>query len=261
MSQSFELFSDIFAFRDNALSRLDARVKLAVAAAGLVAVILSSKVYLPLSICVCCLAALFALRMPARLVALRLVLPLGIAAMVCVMRAFLSGSTPLATFSIAGWQLTATREGVAAGGLIASRVLGSVSIMILLSMVTPAHKIFIAMRWARMPKTWVETAMMMYRYIFALLDHASEIFVAQKTRLGYVGFKRSLSSMGVLAGAVVERSIEQADRTHEAMVARCYKDSLPVGEPASLKRGETIITVVFIAVIGSAWLLAEGWPL
>jgi cobalt/nickel transport system permease protein len=259
MSQSFELFSDIFAFRDNALSRLDPRVKLAIAAAGLMAVILSSKVYLPLGICACCLATLLLLRMPARLVALRLVLPLGIAAMVCVMRAFLSGSTPMATFSIAGRQLTATREGLASGGLIASRVLGSVGIMLLLSMVTPAHKIFVALRWARMPKTWVETAMMMYRYIFALVDHTSEIFVAQKTRLGYVGFKRSLSSMGVLAGAVMERSLEQADKTHEAMVARCYKDSLPVGEPASLGRHETMIIAVFLAMITSAWFLAEGW--
>ena len=47
MHHGFELFSDIFAFRDNLLSRLDARVKLLLALLTLFSVILSSKAVFP----------------------------------------------------------------------------------------------------------------------------------------------------------------------------------------------------------------------
>ena len=44
----FDLFSDIFTYRDNVLTRIDPRAKLLIAFAALVAVVTAGRVVLPL---------------------------------------------------------------------------------------------------------------------------------------------------------------------------------------------------------------------
>ena len=107
-----------------------------------------------------------------------------------------------------------------------SRVLGSVSVVLLLSSVTPAHRIFHSLRWLGVPRGWVEIATLMYRYIFTLLDQTADVLAAQRVRLGYSGLKRSLVSLGVLTGAVIVQSLEQATRTYEAMSLRGYQGQI-----------------------------------
>ena len=121
------------------------------------------------------------------------------------------------------------------GVLLGSRVLGAVSVMLLLSSVTPAYKIFGALRWFHVPEGWVEIALLVYRYTFVLLDQTADIASAQRVRLGYSSLGRSLSSAGVLAGTVVARSMDQAMRTYEAMTLRGYQGRLPMGPLAELK--------------------------
>ena len=71
------------------------------------------------------------------------------------------------------------------GVLLGSRVLGAVSVMLLLSSVTPAYKIFGALRWFHVPEGWVEIALLVYRYTFLLSDQTADIAAAQRVRLGY----------------------------------------------------------------------------
>lgn len=258
MSRNFELFSDIFAFRDNRLSRLDPRLKLGAALALMAAVLMSGSIHLPLAVFASCAAVMLIMRFPPGIVLGRFVIPLLMALVICVMQTFLTGEETLFTLPVGGWRLTATREGLQEGILIASRVLGSVGTLILLSLVTPAHRIFMALRWARIPHTWIETAMLMYRYIFTLLEQASNIFAAQQTRLGYTGLRRSLNSMGTLAGRVIDCSINQAARSHEAMQARGYNGIIPVGSLPALTARDIIVFIFFAIVMTMVYLLAEG---
>ena len=87
----------------------------------------------------------------------------------------------------------------------------------------------------------MEMALLVYRYTFALLDHAADIAAAQKVRLGYSTFPRSLASMGVLAGAVMARSLDQALRTYEAMVLRGYQGGLSLSPLPDMSRQELAI--------------------
>ncbi len=100
--------------------------------------------------------------MPVKLVLLRLMAPMGIVAVLVVLQAFLTGATGLASFSVAGYRCVATEEGLMRGLLLGSRVLAAVSVMLLLSSVTPAYKIFAALRWFRVPEGWVEIALLVY---------------------------------------------------------------------------------------------------
>ncbi|MHB8875576.1 MAG: cobalt ECF transporter T component CbiQ [Myxococcaceae bacterium] len=227
MKPVLELLTDSFAARDNALSRVEARVKLVVALVTLGCVVLSTRAVLPLACACAALALVLAVGVPVRFTLARLVPPLGIALVLVVLQAFLTGTTPLCRFSVAGLALTATREGVWHGLLIGSRVLGAVTVMLLLSSVTPAHEIFRALRWLRAPQGWVEVALLTYRYTFFLVEVAGAVSAAQRIRLGYCGFRRSLASASQLSGTVLVRAMDQAVRSHEAMVLRGYRGELP----------------------------------
>ena len=252
-----ELFSIGRLSGDRLLVRLDARVKLIVSLAAILAVLLSTHVWLPLAMSACCLAMLLLSGAAIWSMICALAGPLGLAAVVCLLRAFMIGTTPMFSFDIGSWQLILTKEGLMDGGLIASRVLGSVSVIVVLCMVTPASDIFAALRWARLPRTWIELAMLMYRYIFMLFEQATAVLSAQKIRLGYAGFRRSLRSMGNLGGVVLLRSIDQAEKTHEAMVARGYEGLLPIPAPPALCRRDRWLSGGCLAAIAAAYFLAE----
>ncbi|MCX6910435.1 MAG: cobalt ECF transporter T component CbiQ [Verrucomicrobia bacterium] len=245
----FSLFSDFFACRDNLLSRIDPRVKLVVATTAILCVILSTSAVLPIAVFVSSVVATLALGIPARLVALRLAAPLGIVTILVLLQSFTSGSTPLWTVSLGVWNLTATREGVHAAALTASRVCGAVSVVLLLSLVTPAHRIFHALRWFRVPQGWVEIAMLMYRYTFTLLDLTADLTAAQQLRMGYAGASRALTSMGAVCGTVIVRSVDQAVRTHEAMVLRGYRQQIPFGPMPPLVARDCCVAGLAVAAL------------
>ena len=210
-----------------------------------------------------CLAVvgMISIRLPVKLILARLSAPFGIVAVLVVLQSLLVGTTPLFTISVFGWHISAMREGAWQGILIASRVLGGVSTMILMSSVTPAHEIFHTLRWLGVPKGWVEVAILMYRYTFILLDRAADGMVAQRVRLGYSGLKRSLSSLGTLAGSVIVLSIDQAERTHEAMSVRGYKGHMPFGSLPAMSRKDSWIMGLVLGILLCCYLLIEWGPI
>jgi len=253
----FDLFSDIMAWRPNALTRVDSRLKLVSALALLAAVLFSTRLALPLAVLLACLAAMLALRLPVRLTLLRLAAPALVVLILMLLQAFMHGATPLWTLTLAGCRFTATKEGVWQGVLLGARVLGAVSVMLLLSSVTPAHHLFHALRWLGVPRTWVEVALLMYRYIFVLLDEAADVATAQRVRLGYAGLSRSLSSLGVLSGTVIVRSLDQSVRTHEAMLLRGYKGSMPFGPLPALGWRKCLLLLLAPLLMAGLFCLAE----
>jgi cobalt/nickel transport system permease protein len=256
----FDLFLDIFSCRDNACTRIDARVKLIIALAAIIFILLSSRMVLPLVFFVLCTGAMFGLGMPLRLVLARLAGPLGIVFVLVALMAFTQGSTVLhfVRFNgFGGFELLLREEGLLKGMLAGSRVLGAVSVVLLLGSITPAHKIFASLRWGRVPDGWVEIALLMYRYIFCLLEHTAEAVEAQKVRLGYVGARRSLSSVGTLAGIVVLRSLDQARQTHDAMMVRGYRGCLTFGPLPRLGRKDLASIFLTLFAIAITWAVLE----
>jgi cobalt/nickel transport system permease protein len=244
--------------RQNLLASRDVRVTLAVALAAILAVVLSTRLWLPLGMAACCAIMLMA-RMPLRQVAWRLTAPLAIAVLVCLLQGVMTGKTPLVELTVGAWRLALTREGMASGTLLGSRVLGSMSVIFVLCLAAPAHEIFAALRWAKMPRTWVEIGMLMYRYTFTLFDQADSAMSAQRVRLGYATAGRSLRSLGSLAGIVALRSIDQAERTHEAMLARGYHGPLPCPRLRPLRRRDALVMLAAVAAIGLLLLALERW--
>jgi cobalt/nickel transport system permease protein len=256
----FEVFSDIFACRENSLTRIDPRPKLIIALSLILAVIFSRRFFLPAGAAAVCVGAMLALRIPRRLLLIRLLPPLGIVAVLIVLKAFLTPGAPLISITLLGNYLSASAEGAAEGLLMSARVLGAVSVVLLLATVTPAYKVFAAARWFRVPDGWVEIAFLVYRYIFVLLEQASDVQTAQRVRLGYSNIRRSLSSVGVLAGTVMVQSIDQALRTHEAMMMRGYQGRYPFGPLPRMKATDWALAVAGPCLVSALYALAEWLP-
>lgn len=257
MQPVFELFSDIFAYRDNALTRIDARVKLVPAVLAIAGVILSKDFVFPPAVFVACMAGMLAIRVPGRLILARLAAPLGIVVVLVLLQSLLIGATPLFSISLFGLKAAVMREGALHGALIGTRVLGAVSVLLLLSSTTRAHQVFHALRWLGIPKGWVEVAMLMYRYIFMLMDQAGNVMDAQRVRLGYSSLRRSLSSSGLLAGTVIKAAMEQGSRTCEAMELRGYKGRMPFGALPRISSKDLLILLLVSAAVVTAYIRLE----
>jgi len=240
-------------------ARIDVRVGLALLLALIVAVVASTRASLPAAVFAGSVAALLAMRLPLAGVLGRLAAPMGLTLVVCVLRVFLTGQTPWLTFKIGPWTLVATQEGVQAGALMGVRVLGAVGAMLVLAAAAPADRLFAALAWARVPPALVDIAQLMHRYIFVLLHQAAAVQAAQRVRLGYAGFRRSMASLGALAGLIILRCVDQAERTHEAMLARGYQGRLPLATLPPLGRAGRLAIVLGWSGIALLYWAAERW--
>ncbi len=247
-----EIFSDSFAHRKNYLTEVDARTKMLFVALAIIIIVSSWNFYVPLIAFFLSLALLLGIRIPLRIILLRLANPLSIAVVLFLIHIFFYGITPIVELDIGGWHLVGYKEGLLRGFLIMGKVIATVSLVIFLSMTTPVNKLLNAARWFKVPHTWVEIAMLSYRYIFVLLEDAITVRDAQKVRLGYSSLARSLKSLGELVGATVIRAYDRSVAAYEAMMLRGYNGTIQSTvweEKFSIK--DTITAVVFIVILAS----------
>lgn len=259
MKGCFALFSDYFALRDNIATRIDPRIKFVTALAMIISILLSTAFVWPLTTLCISVAAIFTMRIPLKIVIVRMIPPMAIVAVIVLLRSFLVNGTTLFEINLGFTIINASKEGLLEGLLIGSKVIGAVSVILLLSFTTPAYKIFLSLLWLKVPNLWVEIAMMMYRFIFALLEHTANVISAQQTRLGYINTKKSLSSVGTLAGAVLLGAIDQSQRTTEAMMLRCYTGRFVTEPLAPLKKTEILLVLAFPVTAVVVSLLIKGY--
>lgn len=236
MSLENKVFSDVFAQRQNLITAIEARTKIAFVAIALVINLVSPTIYTPLSIALFCIAALLAIKIPPGLILLRLTIPLFMVVIVLITQIFFYGVTPLFTIVLWGFHLVGYAEGMDRGVLIMSRVIGGVSLILFLSMSTPINKLLMAARWFRVPKLFVELTLLVYRYIFVLIEETVAIKNAQKVRLGYRNWRQSINSVGILGGSLILRIYDRADRIFDAMIVRGYTGTMEVNYRPTFSR-------------------------
>ncbi len=230
MHISAAIFTDSLARDTGLLREADARVKLVFVVIGLLINLLSSSILTPAAIAASCIIMLLAIRVPAQTLLLRLAMPLVMAAVVLVTQLFFYGQTPL--FTIPVLNLSGYQEGLARGMLVMGRVLGGTLLVLFLGMSTPAEKLFLAARWFRVPRTFIELALLSYRYIFVIIEEAATMRSAQRVRLGYHTWRQSMRSLSLLGAGIVLRTYDRAGRVFEAMLVRGYSQARPMPGPA-----------------------------
>ena len=252
-----EVFSDYFAQRKNYLTEVDARPKMLFVATVIVMIILSQRLDVPLAVFLLSLVFLLGIRIPPKIILFRLATPLSIAVMIFLIQIFSYGKIILFKWNLFGFNLTGYEEGLYRGFLIMGKVIGAVSLVIFLSMTTSVNKCLSAMRWFKIPNTWIEVALLTYRYIFVLLEDTVTIRDAQKVRLGYSSLARSLRSLGELVGSAVIRAYDHSVAAYEAMVLRGYNGTMRnIAWEEKFKIKDVVAVIIFIVILASLLVLS-----
>jgi len=250
---SCECFTDNFT-RRHILSGVDARIKLLVTLALLLMVLTYKGILFPLLIAVGSFILCLKMKIPVRLILLRLSQPMFIALVVLILKFFFVGEEPLFIFDL-GVKIAGYRDGLFEGLRITSRIIGGISLVIMLSFATPFTEFVAALAWLRVPRQFIEIMMFAYRYLFVFLEDATTIYNAQRNRLGYSGIRKGLHSFGILTGSLVLRGFEQSQKTSEAMVQRGYSGDMPLLKGKPLKRRELLMGVIVVIIGGVVWMI------
>ncbi len=206
--------------------QLDARCKLFFCLAMLFLVLLNRGGYFPWLVTAWCWLVLVSSGVSFKIIIKRLSFPLSLALLVLLLKALTHGATPLFTASWFGHKITAYHEGFNQGGVIALRMMGGASLILFLTFTTPIPQLLSAARWLKLPHLLIELTTLTYSYIFLFHETALSISEAQKVRLGYAGFGRSLRSISSLIGSIFIQAYDQSQRTYEAMLVRGYSGQI-----------------------------------
>ena len=138
--------------------------------------------------------------------------------------------TPMDLFAIplGSWYLTTGTSSFFYGLQLILTALASVSCLYFLSFTTPMPDILEVLRKLHCPKLLIELMLLIYRFIFVLLETASSIGTAQDCRLGNKDYKTSLKSFGMLGSVLMIRAVSRSNKLYDAMEARCYDGTIRV---------------------------------
>ena len=106
--------------------------------------------------------------------------------------------------------------------------LASVSCLYFLSMTTPMPDILNVLHKLRCPRLLGELMLLIYRYIFVLMDTAANIRISQQSRLGNKDYATAVKSFGALGAVLMIRAISRSKALYDAMEARCYDGTIRV---------------------------------
>jgi cobalt/nickel transport system permease protein len=127
----------------------------------------------------------------------------------------------------------------------------SISLVLLLVASTGISDLAAALFRLRVPREFVSTLVLLYRYLFVLSEEACSMNIARLSRsFGKRGFEITTASR--MIGNLLLRSLARADRVHATMLARGFSQSSFGNHHFCWTRGDTIFlatSVFFFTII------------
>ncbi len=237
------------------LQRFDARVKLA----GLVALILATigarKFPALVGLFVLAVALAVFSRISIRILATRVwIVVLTFTGVLSIPAVFLTPGNTIWHVPLFGWNATA--QGLASVGYLILRVETAATFSALLIWSTPWVQMLRALRFYRVPATFVAILGMTYRYIFLLLQAARDMFESRRSRLVGVlpGPERRRLAAGT-AGVLLGRSIQLSSEVHLAMQARGFSGEIRLMDDLKMRSADWLrLATLILLAISAAWL-------
>ena len=175
---------------------------------------------------------------------------------------FTKPGLPLFELDLTLFALTGTREGLDFFISVLLKSWASVTAAVVLTATTPPLRLLEALRALRVPAILVAIVMLMYRYLFVLVDEAQSLLRARTARSAAIGPNSGGSlvwrakSAGGMAGSLFIRTLDRSERIYMAMLARGYDGTLRQSRVDSIERGPILLLVaslcLFVAVAVAA---------
>ena len=237
------LVSDSYSKRKGLLQSLDPRVKLISILALVVAVCLTKDIRVLAAIYLLMLIFVVLSRIEVIFFIKRvwLFIPIfsGLIMLPMIFNVFYSGDSliTLATLGSGAHlgpislpeSISITRQGIIFAATFTFRVAVSVSAVVLLFLTTRQEELFKALRSVGIPKIYVLTIDMCYRYIFLFMDVIRDLHMAKKSRT-----IRSMSTfeeqkwVGGRIGYMLVKSLDMSEKVHQAMLSRGFDGDIKI---------------------------------
>ncbi|ENN96836.1 cobalt ABC transporter permease [Methanocaldococcus villosus KIN24-T80] len=217
---------DTLAYNNN-LKNVNPKLKVLFAILCLITSVISTSIVVPIVIFfVMSYLIIFKAKIPKKIYLYLITPAIGFGIFTLVFMSIWYGTNEIFSIPIFSFKISFHKYGLNLGLLVFSRMLGGVSSMLFLALTTPMPQLFYVLRDLKFPSVFIEMLMMIYRYIFVLLDEMIRIKFAQETRLGYKDLKTSYRSLGILAAQLFIRAFEKGEKAYLYMLSRCYDGKL-----------------------------------
>ncbi len=243
-------YIDRFAYQDSPIHRLDPRAKVVAVLAYSVVLISLGRYELPSAWYVLFPFVLLAWGgVPLRFVAKHIVL---VSPFIVCLVAF----SPVFDRTPVSWHGRVVPGGWLTGASILVRFALGIAALIGLTATTRFPQLLKGLERLGVPQMLVMQLRFLYRYLFLLLDQAMHLRMARAARdAGRGPFRERWRVRAGLVGVLFVRTLEQAERTHQAMMARGYDGSIRLLHPLCWRWYDG----VFIAAV-VAYLVVLRWP-
>ena len=266
------LRSEGYAKRDGLLQSLDPRVKLVSIVLLIFAVSMTQDVgVLLVMYCMTLIAAYFSnIEVSYFIKRVWVFVPIfALIIMIPVMFNVFMPGTPLVTifttgsgvflgpFTLPG-AIYITREGTRLAVIFTVRVATCVSLAVLLFLTTKRDVLFRSLRTLRIPKVFVLTLDMCYRYIFLFSDMVKDFYLAKKSRsVKRLPLMEEQKWVGGRIGYTLVRSIAMSEKVHKAMISRGFKGDVKLMENFTIRRRDYFALTSALICSGILILLSQ----
>jgi len=159
------------------------------------------------------------------------------------------------SLDLLGLKLIITKQGLDGAVLFISRVITSVSLVVLFTLVTKHNQILKVLRIFGIPQIFVMTFGMCYRYIFLFIEVITDTYIAIKSRSGFV--ISAGKGQKLVAGNIAnlwQRSYLMHNQVYHAMLSRGY-----AGEPKLLKDLSFVLRDWIFLIVSSILIIFILW--
>ena len=152
-----------------------------------------------------------------------------------------------------------TQQGVTYAVTFMLRVAACVSLAILLFLTTQRDLLFKSLRSLYVPKVYVLTINMCYRYIFLLLDTIADLFTARKSRqIVNLPMREEQRWVGGRVGYMLVKSLDMSDKVHQAMISRGFNGDAKLMQVNVMHRRDYVAIVTVLACCAILGLVSQS---
>lgn len=146
--------------------------------------------------------------------------------------------------------------GFYSGILLMARSFSAIAVLYALVLNTSITDMIFVLRKLKVPEVLLDIMVLVYRNIFVFSDAANDIYISQKSRLGYRNFRTSLRSTAQLGGRIYVLANSRAEHQYQSMSSRCYNGKIET-MPAQWQPNYAFLTITLMASTVFAYALCK----
>jgi cobalt/nickel transport system permease protein len=165
-------------------------------------------------------------------------------------------SDSIAGVNFGAYYIYISSHGIGQGLTILTRAIASLSCLYFVMLTIPFTELLQTLCHLGIPSLLTDLLLLMYRFIFVLLNTANELWIAQQSRGGYRTFRIGMKSLALLIGQLLKRTLENYHQISLSLASRGFNGEFRVWHPHRYYPSKRYAVE---AILGCAILIGLAW--